>query len=639
MIPEQLPRIPITGEALSDLRLFGEVHLSADGASLAFEVREYIPGQNAGRTRVWMADAFGNQAAPLTHGKTNNLCPRWSPDGTKLAFISRVGSEKEPFQLHLLETRDRSVRQVCTLPSGVSTLAWSPDGSKIAFLALDGEESGVDPMVFPAAHERHYRLWTVCADDELPVAVTPAGVTIWEYAWSPDGQQFALYFSTRSDETGWYHGQIGVIASEGGAIDQLTRFAPVSMQARALAWSPNGQQIAYISGKWSDPGRGAGEISLLFLAEGQSRILTPGIACSPTWCAWFPDGCRLLYTAVDGVSHQTGILDVTDGTTTILDRTFTMRGDQPTLSPTPDLRSFATVHSTSQQPTEVYMGDLVDEEGSTSIVWRRITRLNRLAEETWLWTPSQQICYPSADGHPVYALFTSPVVSAGAPPPLYVNVHGGPSGASCENSDVYYKQILASEGYAVLEVNYRGSWGNGAAFADAVMGDVGGKDLQDILAGVDYLLARGLIDGERLAIGGWSNGGFLSAWAVTQTTRFKAAMMGAGIADWLNMHAQTSIPDADVLQLGVDPLEQPEVYARHSPMTFANKVQTPTLILHGEQDAAVPVAQAYAFYRALRERNVPVEMVIYPREGHGLGEWEHIIDADRRLFRWLEKYV
>jgi dipeptidyl aminopeptidase/acylaminoacyl peptidase len=171
------------------------------------------------------------------------------------------------------------------------------------------------------------------------------------------------------------------------------------------------------------------------------------------------------------------------------------------------------------------------------------------------------------------------------------------------------------------------------------MGDVGGNDLQDILAGVDYLIAQGLVDGGRLAIGGWSNGGFLSTWAVTQTTRFQAALMGAGICDWLNMHAQMNIPDADVLQLGVDPLEGPEVYHQHSPLTFASRVRTPTLILHGENDPAVPVAQAYGFYRAHCERQVPVELVIYPREGHGLREWAHIIDAAHRLVRWLDHYV
>ena len=471
--------------------------------------------------------------------------------------------------------------------------------------------------------------------------MTPDGITVWEFVWSPDGQHFALYFSRRPEDTGWYHSQIGVVAAEGGAVRQLTQFPSISVQARALAWSPDGQQIAYLSGKWSDPGRGAGDISLLSVTDGQSRNLTPGITCSPTWCAWFPDGRRLLYTAVEGVSHQIGIVDTADGTITVLDRSFVMQGDQPWLSLTPDLTTFVTVHSTTRQPPDVYRGTLTGEGSSvTSVEWQRLTRLNPIPEETWLWATSQPIHYPSLDGHLVHALFTPPVISSGdTPPPLFVDVHGGPSAASCDTSALGYPQTLPGLGYAVLRVNYRGSWGNGAAFADAVMGDVGGKDLQDILAGIDYLIAQGLVDGNRLAIGGWSNGGFLSAWAVTQTTRFQAALMGAGISDWFNMHAQSNIPDSDVLQLGVDPLEQGEVYRQHSPLTFAGRVRTPTLILHGEMDPAVPVAQAYAFYRALCARNVPVEMVIYPREGHGVSEFEHAIDANQRLVRWLDHYV
>lgn len=643
MTPERLPSVPITVEALKDIRFIGDMHLSADGEQIAFEVREYPPGHNKRRGRIWTIDTFGGKAEPLTQGKQDDSYPRWSPDGKKIAFISTGEGEKDKPQLHLIGATGGDVRQVCTLPNGVSTLAWSPDGSKIAFISQDGLEPRSELKVFPPPQERHQHLWIIRVNDTIPQAVTPNGITVWEYVWSPDGQQFALYYSTKPEDTGWYHSQIGIVAADGGAVHQLTHFPPVSRQARALAWSPNGQQLTYISGKWSDPGRGAGEISQLSLHSGQSRILTPGISCSPTWCAWFPDGRRLLYTAVDGVSHQVSILDIGDGTTTVLDREFIMDWeDQPKLSTTPDLSSFTTIHSTSRQPTDVYRGKLVGEGSSiTSVEWQRLTRLNPIAEETWLWATSQHIHYPSVvDGHLVHALFTPPVTSQGATlAPLFVDVHGGPSGAWCDSWVSGYSQLLASAGYAVLSVNYRGSWGNGAAFADAVMGDVGGKDLQDILSGIDYLIAQGLVDGNRLAIGGWSNGGFLSAWAVTQTTRFKAAMMGAGISDWLNMHAQTNIPDADVLQLVVDPLEQPEVYSQHSPMTFASQVRTPTLILHGENDPAVPVAQAYAFYRALRERNVPVEMAIYPREGHGLGEWEHILDATHRLLHWLERYA
>ncbi len=168
---------------------------------------------------------------------------------------------------------------------------------------------------------------------------------------------------------------------------------------------------------------------------------------------------------------------------------------------------------------------------------------------------------------------------------------------------------------------------------------MGGKDLEDVLRGVDYLVEQGLADGERLGIMGWSYGGYMTAWAVTQTNRFKAALMGAGVCDFHSFHAQSNIPDWDKRILEADPLEQPEVYRAHSALTFARNVTTPTLIVHGESDESVPVNQAYAFYRALRERGVATELAVYPREGHGLRERDHSRDFQERMLRWFARYL
>jgi dipeptidyl aminopeptidase/acylaminoacyl peptidase len=634
-------RVPITANSWFDMRLPGDIAISPDGKQIAFEVSARPPGQDAMRTRIWLGERAGGELRPLTKGKKADTCPRWRPDGKRLAFLTKGENEREKPQLHIMDVESGEIRQVCAMPNGASELAWSPDGSRVAFISVEGEEPQSDPKVITPDKGRHHRLWTVRPDYDTPEPVTPDGITVWEYTWSPDSTQLALYYSTGAEVTDWYHSQIGVVSANGGAVRQLTRFAPRERQARALAWSPDGQRIAFVSGRWSDPGRGGGDIYSLTLENARMINLTPGIEISLTWCAWFPDGKRILYTAVDGVKHQTGILNTADGSTTALDREFVMQGDQPFLSTKPDLSSFATVHSTSQQPPDVYTGTLTYRgDQITGIEWQRLSRLNPIQEETYAWATSRPMRYQSIDGTFVDALFTPPVKRMhGELPPLFVNVHGGPSGAWCDDWSSFYTQMLASAGYAVLRTNYRGSWGRGVDFANGVIGDMGGKDFQDMLYGVDYLIAQGLVDGERLAIGGWSNGGYLAAWAVTQTTRFKAAIMGAGIADWFNMHAQTNILDADLLLLDADPLENPDAYRRSSPMTYAKRVKTATLILHGENDPAVPVAQAYAFYRALCERNVPVELVVYPREGHGLREKEHGLDEDTRLLRWLEKYV
>ncbi|GAC1377976.1 MAG: S9 family peptidase [Ktedonobacteraceae bacterium] len=631
-------RVPFGPGAILDLRFPDDINLSPDGKKAAFVVWERNGNEPKRIGRIWIADTSGNtEPRPFTKGKKGDFCPRWSPDSKQLAFISTGEGEKDKPQLYLMSTEGGEPKQVCTMPNGVSDLSWSPDGSRIAFIALEGEEPQSDPMVI--APGRYHRLWIVRADYDIAEPVTPPDVTVWEYAWSQNSKQFALYYSNGPDETDWYRGQIGVVAAGGGAVRQVSQ---LTRQASGLAYAPDGAQLAYISGEWSDPGRGCGDIFILSLKDGKTRNLTPNIEFSPCWCAWFPDGHRLLYTCCQGVTHQIGILDATDGTVTILAGDFVMWGDQPVLSLTPDLHAFATVHTNQQHPLDIYFGEIASENNGTarSINWRRLTRLNAIAEETIAAAASKRMRYESIDGWWIDALFTLPTSHKNDElPPLFVNIHGGPSGAWCDDWGTFYTQLLASAGYAVLRPNIRGSWGRGVAFADAVFGDMGGKDLQDILYGIEYLIKQGLVDGSRVAIGGWSNGGYLSAWAVTQTTRFKAAIVGAGITDWHNFHAQTNLADADMRQMAVDPLEQPEVYHRHSPITYAGRVTTPTLILHGENDPAVPVAQAYAFYRALRERNVPVELVVYPREGHGLSERAHVIDSEERLLHWLERYV
>lgn len=627
--------MPATLAMLLEARTPIDLDISNDGKRVAFTVMENIPGEQKHRLRIWVTDTTTREARPFLSGKRDEICPRWSPDGKYLAFITQPGGEKEKPQLHLIAAEGGTSRLVCKMPNGVSELAWAPDGSRITFLALEGEQPKSDPKVITPA--RHNRLWAIYPDQALPEPLTPTDLTVREYTWSPDSKRIALYYSSGSDLTNWYHSHIGVVSSAGGTVRKVVH---LSWPARKLAWSPDSQQIAYISGQWSDPGRGSGDIFSVSLKDEQVRNLTPGIGCSPTWCCWLPNGRQLLYTAVKGVSHQVGLLDAADGAITVLEEDFVMYRDQPWLAITPDRRHCATIRSTDQQPFDTWSGALSFADGQpASIEWHRLSQLNPLIEETVEMAKTERITYESVDGWHIDGLFTPPVnAKHGELPPLYVEVHGGPSGTSC---DTWYHvtHFFTNNGFAVFRPNYRGSWGHGAAFADAVLGDMGGKEFQDILNGVEYLVQQGKVDGNRVCIGGWSNGGFLSAWAISQSKRFRAAMVGAAITEWLNQHAQSNIPDADIMLLGADPLENPNAYYRCSPMTFANRVTTPALILHGEDDPVVPVAQAYAFYRALRERNVPTECVIYPREGHGVAEHDHLGDVLQRQLRWFEKYI
>lgn len=635
-------RIPITPGVVDSLRYAFDVNLSPDARRVAFEVLDWATGQRKRRSAIWVAETSNGEIweqKPLSKSGRHDSCPRWSPDGSQLAFTSReAGDEsKDKPQLHLIPAQGGEARQVCSMPNGVSDLEWSPDGSRIAFLSLEGAEPLKDPIV--VMPERHRRLWTIRPGFDIPEAVTPDGFTVWEYAWSPDSQQIALYYSTGSDDTDWYRGQIGVVSASGGGIRQLTH---LTRQAAALSWSPDGKRLAFISGEWSDPCRGGGDIFVLSLADCEVRNLTPNISCSPAWCRWFPDGEHLLYTAWDGLTQQIGMVRESDGTITSLVSDFVMERGWPHLSTTPDLRCFATTHLDQQHPVEIWLGQM-SEQGEHSpgeIVWKQLTHLNALPEATFALSPSQRIAYRSADDWLIEALFTPPLTQSGdGPPPLVVDVHGGPSWAWVDDFGDSLTQLFASAGYAVLRPNVRGSWGRGVAFADAVVCDMGGKDFQDILYGVDYLVEQGMVDGQRVAIAGGSYGGFMAAWAVTQTHRFKTAIMIAGVSDFHSFHAQSRINDWDMRFLGGNPLDQPELYRERSAITYAARVQTPTLIIHGEVDNDVPINQAHAFYHALRERHVPVEFVIYPREPHGITEREHLRDFEERILKWLERYL
>jgi len=634
----QQPLAPFVPGTTLHLRVPDDAVLSPDGKHIAFTVWERLGNEAKQQGRIWFVDTLLaetgiSEPKPLLKGPKSSSVPRWSPNSKYIAYLTVVGEgEKSTSQLHIMSAEGTQVRQVCTMTNGVSEPLWSPDGSYIAFLSYEGEEPGTDPLVVVPA--RHQRLWTVHVDGDRPTPITPDGLTVWEYAWSPDSKRFALYYSIKPNENGWYAGQIGLVASVGGAVRQMTQ---LTMQASSLAWSPDGNKLTFISGNWSDRGQGAGDIFTLVIGEegrSEPHNLTPNSDYSPAWCRWLPDNERILFAAYSGMTHMIATVRAKSGTITILDSDFVIAG--PALSLSSDAQFVAALHSTPQAMYDVWFGEIATQH----IPWHRLSRLNPIIEETFLLGKTERIRYESTDGWQIDALFTPPTVrKTEGPPPLVVNVHGGPSWAWSDDFGGFWTQLLASAGYAVLRPNIRGSWGRGTTFANAVVGDMGGKDFQDILYGVDALIERGLVDGNRVAIAGWSYGGFMTAWAISQTHRFKAAIMGSGWGDWHDFHALSNLSDWDIRFMQADPLDNPEIYRKWSPITYASKIVTPTLILHGEKDQPVPVSGGYGFHRALQERGVPVELVVYPREGHGISEYQHALDIEERIIRWLERHM
>jgi len=297
----------------------------------------------------------------------------------------------------------------------------------------------------------------------------------------------------------------------------------------------------------------------------------------------------------------------------------------------------AIVRSSPTDARNVWHGDLTDRR----IEWKQLTNAIPNLHDFTLGE-QEIITWTSRDGWMIHGVLIKPVgYEKEKRYPLIVNPHGGPT-SLISNGFLgmgLWGQLLAARGYAVFFPNFRGSTGFGLKFAEANVGDMGGIDFQDIEAGVDSLIERGIADPERLGIGGWSYGGFMTCWTVTQTDRYRAAVMGAGISNWLSFHGNSHLHTWDANHYDTNPYEQNGLYAKFSGMNYVSRVKTPTLILHGELDRDVPPEQSYQFYRALHDHGVETELVIYPREGHGISEKKHWLDLHRRIAAWYDKHL
>jgi dipeptidyl aminopeptidase/acylaminoacyl peptidase len=269
--------------------------------------------------------------------------------------------------------------------------------------------------------------------------------------------------------------------------------------------------------------------------------------------------------------------------------------------------------------------------------WQPVTRAN--AEAPAFWGGARSLHWTS-DGREVQGWLLPPKdVDPGRRYPLVVSVHGGPSAQATASWPGRWNAVLPAEGYFVLLPNPRGSYGQGEAFTRANVKDFGHGDLRDILAGVDAAVAAAPIDPERVGVIGWSYGGFMAMWAVTQTHRFKAAVAGAGIANWQSYYGTNRIDRWMLPFFGASVYDDPAVYARSSPINFVKNARTPTLVLHGDRDSEVPTPQGYEFWHALRTLGVPTQLVVYPNEGHAVSRPEHVRDMQKRIVSWFEKYL
>jgi dipeptidyl aminopeptidase/acylaminoacyl peptidase len=644
------PRIAGVISELEKTRAIHQAALSPDGQMIAWTVDADMG------IEIQVAPAADPSRAHRLTAGTGSSCTEdnlaWSPDSNALAFTSDCNApaganDQSDVYLANPGAAGTSPRRLTHLHGGVSSLAFAPDGLHIACLYIEGatRPAGALAAMKPPAGvigvegleiQRVASIET--ASGELR-QITPATLHVYEYDWAPDSRQLAYIAAAPPGENNWWVAQLytqTLVEGRPRAIfdPQHTPGPLHGLQMAVPRWSPHGDQIAFIGGLMSDQGATGGDIYLISASGGEAKNLTPNADKTAVWIHWRTTHPELLVSWVKAGEVEIGSLNIEDGKTdsypTIPASVADGRLEQ-SLSLAANGK-VAYIKSSFSEPPEVYLGQL----GGTA---HPVTHYNDALKPTWgkseslRWTSDQF----NVQGWLLYPAHYDP----GKKYPLIVSVHGGPSSEVQPRwPDLGYNPIAFSAlDYFVLMPNPRGSYGEGEAFTEANRKDFGYGDLRDILAGVDAVSAKLPIDQQRIGITGWSYGGFMTMFAVTQTQRFHAAVAGAGIANWQSYYGENSIDQWMTPFFGASVYDDPGVYAKSSAIGFIHNVKTPTLVVVGDRDGECPAPQSFEFWHALRAQHVPTQLVVYPDEGHRFNSPAHRRDVLARALSWFEQYM
>ncbi len=655
----QSAKRPMTFDDIMSMRSLGGIEISPDGRSVVYSVSGWEKAEiPVRRSHLWLVPTAGGTPHQLTFGDRGESSPAWTPDGHAIAFITArgTGDEGQRPQVWFLPIDGGEARQITHAHDGAESFSWSPDGTQLAYLSVDSvpraEEAKLkrhdDAQVFESGG-RTTHLWVANVATGQTVELVHGNYTLSALAiggmpqWSPDGTRIAFVASP----TGLLRdlrGTVYVVTVATKAVErvgQQYRAAPITLTQPA--WSPDGHTLAFASFPQSDtlmgdsipaPVLNNGDMVLYDLATKQSKTVhDPKLEVTLMQLQWTPDGRSLLFSTNDRVYESVFAFDLASGAfRRVTDKTI-VRG----LSVSRDGQHVAFGMETHDAPRDIYVSDL------RFTAPKRLTTINPQLADVALGQ-TELITWKSAGGPEISGVLLRPVgYQAGRKYPLLVEEHGGPTGASIDDfkaTPTSPGQVWAGEGWAVLYPNPRGSEGFGESFMRANIKDLGGGDYRDIMAGVDDVIRRGVVDSSRMAFIGWSYGGYMTAWVVGHTSRFKAARMGAGMSDLLSMYGTSEISGyIGLFEGGMPSAETMEVYRRQSPLTYADHVTTPLLIEHGAADPRVPPGQSIQFYRALHDRGKTAELVLYPREQHGFTEYYHLLDRMQRDSAWITKYT
>lgn len=632
--------VELTAEMITDGLVPGDPQLSPDGHLVAYTVAPAGKRGEHPQRAIWLAATDG--ATPprrATAGTVNDTMPRWSPDGSALYFLSDR-AERGKAQLHRLPLAGGEAEALTDWKGGVAEFVPLPGDRTIAFLAKDGptdeearrERERDDAKVYGERWPQHrLRLLDLTTRDVRTVDAL-GDCHVAEISPSPDGTQIAAYtWPSPGLDNNAFPVPLYLVDTVSGTARQL---CTLPTGGGDLTWDRDGLEIVYVA-RAAEGGAAGNGLFAVALNDPTSRMLVPNLPACPTASTRGGAG-DILVTVATGLDTTINRLDPeADTLTELLHATGGLDG----LTVSADGGTIAVLRSTPSEALNVWAGP-------TGGPLTRLTDLRpELREITW--GTQERLAWTAPDGLAIDGLLILPPgkTRADGPFPLIAVIHGGPYGRFADDFQLSTgrpsAQWHALAGYAVLTPNPRGGVGHGQAFAISVAGRVGLEDWGDIVAGIDQLIADGVADPDRLGIGGWSQGGFMTAWAVGQTDRFKCGVMGAGVSDWGMMVAESDVPTFEAGLGGSTGWEGvgPHQHDAISPISFVHRVKTPVLLLHGERDERVPVSQAQFFAQGLRRHGVPNELVIYPREPHGLQERNHQLDALRRARAWFDRWL
>ncbi len=614
---------PLSPEQILNRYRLSSPLLSPDVSCVAFVLSDPLKGTSS-KSNIYIYKIKDKALIQFTNSTKSDRHPRWSPDSRTLAFLS---SRSDKTQIYLIPIDGGEALALTESKTGIRSFEWSPDGKRIAFLSTqpkteeeEKKQKDKDDALVVDRDKKHALLRIIDVDSREIRDLTGEKWRISSFTWTPDGKQLIIS-ATNHPQPELLTEKIYSIEAGGGKMHEI---AAPNGPFNNIKVAPGGKAISYIGSRTDGPS--AHDLFLLPLSGGKARNLTAAAINRPIASySWKKDGA-VLVSCLTGVA-RTFYSVSTDGKVK-KHKNFKV---QPGSFTTAD-NTIAFVGETSTTAPELWIS-------TDYCAAEKITSFNKEWDKIELIRP-EILKYKSFDGKEIEAVFLRPKgFRQETKVPLVVLVHGGPTGVWSDRFNSW-GQLLAARGFAVLCPNIRGSIGYGHKFMVANRRDWGGGDYKDVLAGVDFMVEQGIADPDRLGIGGWSYGGYMAAWAVTQTERFKASVSGAPMTDLaVEYGAETnSINAYDTWFMGT-PYENLDLFIERSPMTYVKNVKTPTLILCGENDAIDPVAQCYQFHRGLKRYNVTTDLVIYPREGHGLREEKHRIDMMNRMIDWFSKHI